>query len=179
MIHERAKMKLTLWPLAIAATILSLACTDGSPTAPAPSAASVAQEESPETARPSRPSTRVVPPRPTARTLAAGNWGSAQTSDLNNWLLTVTPSGATLRSECAEGVVEGTIRVDAAGRFEVVGTYQYQAGPSFLPRPARFVGVADSGTLTLTVILPESAQTFGPFTLRFGQAPRIGYCPIV
>jgi hypothetical protein len=34
-------------------------------------------------------------------------------------------------------------------------------------------------TLTLTVMLAEDNLTFGPFTLTFGQVPRIGSCPIV
>jgi hypothetical protein len=134
-------------------------------------------------ARLSRPTTRVLPPRKTfgegGQPLRIGNWGGAQSSNLDNRLLTVTEAGATLRSECSNGVIEETIRVDTAGRFDVVGTYQIQAGPTGLPRPARFLGFAVAGTVTITVLLTEDNQTFGPFTLSFGQAPRIGYCPIV
>jgi hypothetical protein len=111
--------------------------------------------------------------------LQAGSWGSAQSSGLDNRLLTVTAAGATLQSECANGVIEGTVLVDSLGRFDVAGSYQIQAGPVGLPRPARFIGSAIGGTMTLVVLLTDDSQTVGPFTLTFGQAPRIGYCPIL
>ena len=143
---------------------------------------SVTLEEGVRTARPSRPGTRVVPPRKAiggSQPLQTGSWGSAQSSGLDNRLLTVTAAGASLRSECANGVIEGTIVVDSLGRFDVVGSYQIQAGPVGLPRPARFIGSAIGGTMTLVVLLTDDNQTVGPFALTFGQAPRIGYCPIL
>jgi hypothetical protein len=76
-------------------------------------------------------------------------------------------------------VIEEAILLDATGHFDVLGTYQIQAGPVGPPRPARYIGFAIGETLTLTVILAGDNQTFGPFTLTFGQVPQIGYCPIV
>jgi hypothetical protein len=76
-------------------------------------------------------------------------------------------------------VIEEAIVLDATGRFDVPGTYQIQAGPTSPPRLARYLGFAIGETLTLTIVLIEDSQTFGPFTLTFGQTPQIGGCPIV
>lgn len=163
---------------------LSPCCTDRSPTRPDSNAgSSPAREESALAARLSRPSPRIVVPRtpigPAIQLLRTGGWGSPQSTGLDNRLLTVTRTGATLLSECSNGVIEGAVVLDAAGHFEVLGTYQIQAGPVGSPRLARYIGFATGETLTLTVMLPVDNLTFGPFTLTFGQVPQIGSCPIV
>jgi len=170
--------------LAVMLVSLSLCCTDKSPTRPdRDDPSSAAREESPLTAELSRPAPHVVTPRTPIgapiRLLRIGGWGSPQSSGIDNRLLTVTRTGATLRSECSNGVIEEAILLDTAGHFDVLGTYQIQAGPVVLPRPARYVGFAIGETLTLTVILAADNQTFGPFTLTFGQLPQIGSCPIL
>jgi hypothetical protein len=177
-------MKDVSFRLAIAATVLSLACSDQSPTSPTVSPAGASLPENARTtARLSRPSPRVLAPRKSngdaSRPLENGSWGSAQSSSLDNRLLTVTLTGATFRSECSDGVIDQRIQLDASGRFDVGGTYQIQAGPVGLPLAARFVGSVIGETMTITVFVREGTQVFGPFTLRFGQEPRIGYCPIV
>jgi hypothetical protein len=168
--------------LVVMGVSLSLCCTEKSPTRPdAPTSA--AREESTLAAQLSRPALHVVAPRapigPPTQLLRIGGWGSSQSSGLDNRLLTVMRPGATLRSECSSGVIEEAILLDATGHFDILGTYQIQAGPVVAPRPARYVGFAMGETLTLTVMLTEDNQTFGPFTLTFGQVPQIGYCPIV
>jgi hypothetical protein len=170
--------------LAVVGVSLSLCCADKSPTRPDPNAASTAaREESTLAVQLSRPPPHVVAPRtpigPPIQLLRTGGWGSPQSSGLDNRLLTVTRTGATLRSECSNGVIEGAILLDAAGHFDVLGTYQIQAGPVGPPRPARYAGFAIGETLTLTITLAEDGLTFGPFTLTFGQVPQIGVCPII
>jgi hypothetical protein len=170
--------------LAVMGVSLSLCCTDKSPTRPDANApSSAAREESTLAVELSRPPLHVVAPRtpigPPIQLLRIGSWGSPQSSGLDNRLLTVTRTGATLLSECSNGVIEGPILLDAAGHFDVPGTYQIQAGPVGPPRPARYVGFVIGETLTLTVILAKDNLTFGPFTLTFGQVPQIGSCPIV
>lgn len=170
--------------LAVTGVSLSLCCTDKSPTRPDPNApSSAAREGRTLAAQLSRPALHVVAPRtpigPPIQLLRIGGWGSPQVSGLDNRLLTVTRTGATLRSECTNGVIEEAILLDATGHFDALGTYQIQAGPVGPPRPARYIGFAIGETLTLTVILAEDNQTFGPFTLTLGHVPQIGYCPIV
>lgn len=172
------------FPLGVVAVAFSLACSDRLPTRPDASASSsAAGDEGAHLSQRSRPSPRVLAPRepigPPIRLLQVGNWGSPQSPGLDNRLLTVSRTSAILQSECSNGVIGETIFLDATGRFDVFGTYQIQAGPTGPPRPARFVGLAYGETLTLTVTLTGEKQTFGPFTLTFGQVPKIGYCPIV
>jgi hypothetical protein len=170
--------------LAVTGALLSLCCTDESPTRPDSNLGSgPAREESALAARLSHPPPRVVAPRtpigPPIRLLRTGGWGSPQSSGLDNRLLTVTSAGATFRSECSNGMIGEAIVLDVTGRFDVPGTYQIQAGPTSPPRLARYLGFAVGETLTLTIMLIEDSQTFGPFTLTFGQVPQIGGCPIV
>lgn len=71
-------------------------------------------------------------------------------------------------------MIEEAILLDATGHFDVLGTYQIQSGPGGPPRPPRYVGFAIGETLTLTVILAQNKQTFGPLhaDLRSGAADR-------
>jgi len=177
-------MKEALFLRPVAVVVLSIACTERTPTRPdATSRSGVTREERAIATQPSRSGPREVAPRrtlgPPIQLLRVGNWGSAQSSGLDNRLLTVTRTGASLRSECSNGVIDGAILLDTAGHFDALGTYQIQAGPVGLPRPARYVGFANGETLTFTIMVSVDDQAFGPFTLTFGQAPKIGYCPIV
>jgi hypothetical protein len=173
----------TLFCLAIAGLALSIACSDKTPTGPeASSVSSAALQEGRLATHPARPAPRVVAPRPTSapgHLLQVGDWGSAQSPFLDNRLLTVSTTGAVLRSECSDGVIAEPILLDVAGQFDVSGTYQIQAGPTGLPRPARYFGSVTGQTMTFRVVLTEDSQTLGPFTLTFGQLPQIGYCPIL
>lgn len=164
------------------AALLSLRCTQESPTGPAVASQSgAARQEGTLATRISRSGPKQVASRsplgPPIQLLRSGDWGSPQSPGLDNRLLIVTRAGALLRSECSKGVIDGAITLDAAGRFDVIGTYQVQAGPVGLPRAARYVGFTNGNRLTFTVMTAD--QTLGPFTLTLGQAPRIGYCPIV
>jgi hypothetical protein len=177
-------MKEALFLRSVAVVVLSIACTERMPTRPdATSRSGVTGEDGAIATQPSRSAPREIVPRktlgPPIQLLRIGNWGSAQSSGLDNRLLNVTRTGALMRSECSTGVIDGVIPLDAAGHFDVPGTYQSQAGPLGLPRTARYVGFAIGETLTFTILVTADGQAFGPFTLTFGQAPQIGYCPIV
>lgn len=89
-----------------------------------------------------------------------------------------------LHIACTYGDVSGRIAVDASGRFDLSGSYMLRAypitrGPSV---PARFVGrlVGNRVTVTVTVNDTVEKQTVvrGPVTVRLGDAPRLGPCPI-
>ncbi len=176
-------MKKMLYRLALAVATLSLACSDQSPTKPDTASVTGALQDQGAVARSVHRAPRSVPPRapigPAIRLLQSGSWGSPQSTGLDNHLLTVTSTGATLDQECAHGTISQAIVLNATGHFDVAGQYSIQAGPSTPPRPARFAGTVNGQTMTLTVTMTETNQTFGPFTLTFGQQPRIGYCPIV
>lgn len=89
-----------------------------------------------------------------------------------------------LHIACTYGDVSGRITVDANGRFDVGGSYMLRAypitrGPAV---PARFVGrlVGNRVTVTVTVNDTVEKQTVvrGPVTMRLGDAPQLGPCPI-
>ncbi len=108
--------------------------------------------------------------------LRLGTWGGDHAG------LTVTNDGGTLEYDCAAGTIEQPFLVDAAGRFDLVGTHvRGHGGPIRLDEqpdrhPARYTGTTDGRTMTLTVTMTDLDQRVGTFTLTFGASPRIVRC---
>jgi hypothetical protein len=111
-------------------------------------------------------------------TIGVGTWGGDSAG------LIVTESATHLHIACTYGDVEGLIAVGADGRFDVTGSYVLRAypvavGPSL---PARFIGKLEGATATITVIVDDTVEhksvTRGPVIVTFGDAPRVGPCPI-
>ncbi len=107
----------------------------------------------------------------------SGRWGGEQL------ILTVTEAGATAEFECAAGVVTEPLALDAQGRFDSAGTYAAESGgpvsttqtPSVLS--ARYTGrLVDDRHLMLSVLLPDSGTTHGPFRLERGHDPALERC---
>ncbi len=94
--------------------------------------------------------------------------------------LIVTETGAHVHIGCTNGDVNGSMPVDAEGRFQVVGTYNVNAYPvdRGILHPARFNGATDGQTLTLTVTLTDTGEVLGPVALTYGVQPRMQICPI-
>jgi hypothetical protein len=110
--------------------------------------------------------------------LALGTWGGDSSG------LIVSDTAMHLHIACTYGDVSGRIPVAANGQFDVAGSYMLRAypiaiGPSV---PARFVGHLDGASLTVTVIVNDTVQhqtvTRGPVVVTYGEAPRLGPCPI-
>jgi hypothetical protein len=110
--------------------------------------------------------------------LALGTWGGDSSG------LIVSDTAMHLHVGCTFGDVSGRIPVGDNGDFDVRGSYMLHAypiavGPSV---PARFVGHVDGATATITAIIDDTVQhqtvTHGPVVVRFGDAPRLGPCPI-
>lgn len=89
-----------------------------------------------------------------------------------------------LHVACTYGDVSGRIPVSSNGQFDVRGSYVLRAypitvGPSV---PARFIGHVDGSTITVTAIVDDTVEhktvTRGPVTVKFGDEPRLGPCPI-
>lgn len=106
-------------------------------------------------------------PRPDTK-LARGAWGGRNIS------MIVTEVGANLTFRCgAQGVIRGPIEPDAAGQFDLEGTYD----PILVvggPRPARYAGSVSGSSLTLTVFYAGS--TLGPFSAALGVSPTYDPC---
>lgn len=119
----------------------------------------------------------VDPPRLDGK-LALGTWGG------ENAGMIVSDTAMHLHVGCTYGDVSGRIAVTSDGRFDVSGSYMLRAypivqGPAV---PARFQGQTDGVTATVTVTVNDTVQrkivVEGPITLRYGDQPRMGPCPI-
>ncbi|HEX8493386.1 MAG TPA: hypothetical protein VF658_11130 [Pyrinomonadaceae bacterium] len=109
-------------------------------------------------------------------TVSIGDWGGQHVQ------MEVSRDGAQLDFDCAHATISQPLKLDRSRRFDVKGFYaQEHGGPIRADEdqngsPARFKGSLNGKTLTLMVTLEGSAESIGPFTLRFGQAPRIVKC---
>jgi hypothetical protein len=104
-----------------------------------------------------------------------GSWGGDHVG------LEVAQADAQVEFDCARGTLEGPLRLDSRGRFDVNGTYvQERGGPERegeeRGRPARYSGTCDGRTLTLTIRLTEPKQTLGPYRLTRGATPSLRKC---
>ena len=109
------------------------------------------------------------PPTSPGGTVPLGIWGGVDIA------LTVTATGATLQQVCADGTISQPMTLDASGHFDVPGTYDVTAGPTFR-HPARYTGTTDGHTMTLTIVQTDNGQMVGPFTLTFGRVTNIPPC---
>lgn len=107
-----------------------------------------------------------------------GTWGG------DNAGMIVSDTAMHLHVGCTYGDVSGRIALAADGSFDVAGSYMLRAypitvGPSV---PARFRGRVDGAVAIVTVTVNDTVQhatvVKGPVTVKFGDAPRMGPCPI-
>ena len=103
-----------------------------------------------------------------------GTWGG------NNAGLMADDTSAHVHIGCTYGAVHEPIVLDMDSRFDVAGEQNITAHPVDLGilHPARFVGSIDGRTMTLRVMLTDTAVTLGPVVLRFEKEPVMGPCPI-
>jgi hypothetical protein len=110
--------------------------------------------------------------------VAVGTWGG------DSGGLIAGDTATHVHIGCTFGDVSGRIPLDASGRFSVAGSYMLRAypvqqGPTV---PAQFTGQVDGATLVLTVTANDTVThttvVRGPVTLRYGDDPRMGPCPI-
>jgi hypothetical protein len=107
-----------------------------------------------------------------------GTWGGDSAGFI------VGDTSAHLHIGCTYGDISGRIAVGANGQFDVTGSYMLRAYPIAVGPtvPARFVGRLDGSTVTVTVTVNDTVQhatvTRGPVTVRLGDDPRLGPCPI-
>lgn len=103
-----------------------------------------------------------------------GTWGG------ENAGLIASDTSAHVHIGCTLGDTKGPIHPDADGRFELEGKYNVDAYPvdRGIFHPARFSGEINGITMTLTVVLTDTARQLGPVTLTYGKEPKMGPCPI-
>jgi hypothetical protein len=105
-----------------------------------------------------------------------GTWGGEHVR------ITIGATSAILVYDCAHGTIDQAFVVDPAGRFDLVGTHVPESpGPVRedkppVAHPARYAGSTDGKTLTFSITLTDSGQSFGPFTLSLGAPGRLFKC---
>lgn len=99
-------------------------------------------------------------------------------------ILTVTPTGATVEFECGAGRLDEPLILDDRGSFVLRGSYAAQSGgPASATQTttpalsARYRGhLTDPSHLVLTVELPASDTSQGPFELELGGEDSLQRC---
>ena len=97
-------------------------------------------------------------------------------------VMDVTAAGATVEFDCAHGTLDAPLTLDSGGRFDVAGSFSPERGgptrgdAQSRAVPARYTGSFKDSTLTVTVVLTDSAETVGVFTLRHGARARLFKC---
>jgi hypothetical protein len=105
-----------------------------------------------------------------------GIWGGEHVA------LTVMDAGAHLEFDCASGDIEKPLELDAEGGLNVEGVFvQEHAGPVRVGqeperKPARYAGRVEAKTMTLDVVIIESNEKVGTFTLTLDAVPRVRKC---
>jgi hypothetical protein len=105
-----------------------------------------------------------------------GTWGG------DGIRLTAGPARVDLQFDCAEGRIEGAIRPDDKGRFDVYGLYlPYPPGPASSGDDrkeyrVRYQGRVDTDSMMLTLTLVDTDQKPVEFELTFGETGRITLC---
>ena len=104
-----------------------------------------------------------------------GIWGG------NHIGLQVTDKGARVEYDCARGSIDEALSLDSEGRFDVGGKYvRERGGPQPVEagpwRPARYSGRVDGDTMTLTVILADTKEPLGTFSLTYGRQGFVRQC---
>lgn len=111
-----------------------------------------------------------------ARTIPNGGWGGQHIQ------LTVANGAATIEYDCANGRIEGPLKIDRRGRFDLRGTHRRERGgpvrlgESETGMPARYTGWTDGKRMTLTVTLVNEKTEIGTFELTHGKVGRVFKC---
>jgi hypothetical protein len=85
---------------------------------------------------------------------------------------------------CTFGDVSGRVPVDAAGRFDVAGSYTLRAYPITVGQsvPARFTGTIDGNRVVITATIDDTVEhrtvVQGPVSVTLGVEWRNPPCPI-
>jgi hypothetical protein len=110
------------------------------------------------------------------RSLPAGTWGGEHVR------LEATSQGAQLEFDCAHGSIKSPIRLDDRGQFEAAGEYLRESpgairiGHEPKSQPASYAGKVEGETMTLRVILTDTQQSLGEYSLEHGARARIVKC---
>jgi hypothetical protein len=105
----------------------------------------------------------------------AGQWGGQHIE------MTVADNQTTIEFDCGRAAVSGRMTVDRSGGFDVAGQYFPEApGPTRRdeppPRPLRLSGTVRADSMQVQVVLTDTKDVIGEFSLGFGAAARLIKC---
>lgn len=164
------RQPLVKWGWGLAGLPLLLAACTGAPALPPQSTPPLSS---------SPPSLGQTPPAPVATPPPAagglmqvppGEWGGEHAG------LSSTGTGGQFRIDCDSGAIAQPLTLDAAGTFDLPGTYTWCPAACFLNLPAKYTGHSDRSTLTVQIAWTDpqgQAKTSGPFQLTLGAPPHL------
>ena len=108
------------------------------------------------------------------RHISTGSWGGQHIS------MKVGPKSATIEYDCANGMIDGPLVVDADGHFNLRGTHHTERGgpvradETSKGQPATYTGSIEGNKMTLTLKLDDLEPE--TFTLEKGKEGEIFKC---
>ena len=105
----------------------------------------------------------------------AGQWGGPHIA------MTVAAASTEIEFDCGRATAPGTLDTDSEGRFATSGTFlQERPGPTTpdgpAQRPMRLPGTVKGNDMQMSIVLTDSNEDLGSFTLTFGTAARLVKC---
>ncbi|MFN2533391.1 MAG: hypothetical protein ABR555_19070 [Pyrinomonadaceae bacterium] len=108
--------------------------------------------------------------------MPAGIWGGQHIN------IDVGTDAATIQYDCATGRIDGPLKIDSKGRFNLKGSHSREhGGPVRMDekansRAALYSGTIKGNVMTLTVKLADDNEVLGTFALIRGRPGRIFRC---
>ena len=106
--------------------------------------------------------------------IPSGEWGGQHIS------MNVRSKSATIEYDCASGVIDGPLVIDADGHFNLRGTHRMERGgpvradDNAAGHPATYTGTIKGNTMTLTLKVGDSDEE--TFTLEKGKPGELVKC---
>ena len=110
----------------------------------------------------------------TMQRIPTGVWGGQHIH------IEVGETSATIEYDCANGVINGPLTVDATGHFKLRGTHRVERGGPIRAdddskgQPATYTGSIKGNTMTLTLKIGDGDEE--TFTLEKGKNGRLVKC---
>jgi hypothetical protein len=105
----------------------------------------------------------------------AGQWGGQHIA------MNVAAASTEIEFDCGRATVPGPIETNRDGGFAVTGTFlQDRPGPTTpngpAQRPIRLSGTVKGNDMQVSIVLTDSNEDLGSFTLTFGATARLVKC---
>jgi Tfp pilus assembly protein PilV len=120
--------------------------------------------------------TPVPAPAQTASAIKNGTWGGQHIT------MTVSSAAIALEFDCAHGSINQPVKVDAKGSFSASGSYTMEHGGPIRvgeapnTHPANYSGTISGASMTLNIILTDTKQTMGSYSLAYGSSGMVFKC---